>query len=679
MNQSNLDKLLIQNNEGINNAVKTVSNFQKGKINPIQTSYWFLNMICLGGLLPDLIISILGRPGHGKCLRYGTKIIMHDGSIKEVQDIVVGDKLMGIDSTPRTVQSLARGKEEMYWIRQNKGIDYCVNKSHILSLRKSRQEGNGNKGDILNISVEEYLKKSDKFKSNYKGYKVDVEFPEKELSIDPYYLGLWLGDGNTNNIRYISNSDKEIINYIKLLGGYQSNYDNLRLILPRGVYIDEFKNLYNLKNIGSLDEKYIPKDYLINSKENRLKLLAGLLDTDGYYSKKDNCFEIVQKNKKLSEQIVFLCNSLGFRVSIKEKKGTIKSTGFISIYYRICIYGNLNIIPNLVKRKKAILTNSKRDWRNTGIKVEFDKVDDYYGFELDGDRLFLLEDFTVTHNTFIAHNLRNDILADKSRNVGVLLYNWEMSWFALLLVQLKRKLHMSFKEILNLKPSAEEISKMREVADEFRDDRLTTVGTPLTPEEFDYLTRKYIEDNLDKEQIFIIVDHVGITVGSNKLDAIFRLFESMASIKLDYPGKLTFIPLGQLNREIERLWRTKDMNPINLRVTSEYIYGADAIQQFSDVIMASMIPQNADMEKYCTVNSKRYPHLIEHAVDEDTDGTKEYIRLKGTNRVYYDFLKVRLMDGDPTLYCEVLNQEQEELVKALAEKEKDYTEDTINF
>ena len=66
MNQSNLDKLLIQSNEGINNAVKTVANFQKGKINPIQTSYWFLNMICLGGLLPDLIISILGRPGHGK-------------------------------------------------------------------------------------------------------------------------------------------------------------------------------------------------------------------------------------------------------------------------------------------------------------------------------------------------------------------------------------------------------------------------------------------------------------------------------------------------------------------------------------------------------------------------------------------------------------------------------------
>ena len=281
--------------------------------------------------------------------------------------------------------------------------------------------------------------------------------------------------------------------------------------------------------------------------------------------------------------------------------------------------------------------------------------------------------------SFIAHILRNDILADKSRNVGVLLYNWEMSWFALLLVQLKRKLHMSFKEILNLKPNAEEISKMREVADEFRDDRLTTVGTPLTPEEFDYVTRKYIEDNIDKEQIFIIVDHVGITVGSNKLDSIFRLFESMASMKLDYPGKLTFIPLGQLNREIERLWRTKDMNPINLRITSEYIYGADAIQQFSDVIMASMIPQNADMEKYCTVNSKRYPHLVEHAVDEDADGTKEYIRLKGTNRVYYDFLKVRLMDGDPTLYCEVLNQEQEELVKALAEKERDYTDDGVDF
>lgn len=281
--------------------------------------------------------------------------------------------------------------------------------------------------------------------------------------------------------------------------------------------------------------------------------------------------------------------------------------------------------------------------------------------------------------TYIAHTLRNDILGDKDANIGVLLYNWEMSWFALLLVELKKALNKTFKEILAMTPSEEELNIMRKCADEFRDERLTTIENPLDPEEFDFVTREYIEQNIERDQIFVIVDHVGITRGQNKLDAIFGIYEKMSIIKLDYPGKITFIALGQLNREIEKLWRTRDVNPINLRVTSEYIYGADAIQQFSDVIMASMIPYNAGLEKYCSVKRERYPHLETHAVDEDKGEGKEYIRLKGFNRVYHDFLKVRLMDGEPTLYCEILNKEQEEYVEALADQEYSYDDDDIEF
>ena len=211
---SKLDKLLRRTNEGIDNAVKTLVKFQKKDITLIKTSFPFLDEICLGGLMPNLVLAILGRPSHGKCMGKGTKILMFDGTLKNVEDVIVGDKLMGSDSTPRTVLSLARGREEMYWIRQNKGIDYRVNKSHILSLKKSRQEGSGNRGDIINISVEDYLKKSDKFKSNYKGYKVPVEFPEKPLDIEPYYLGIHLGDGDKSTCN-ITNQDPEIIEYIE--------------------------------------------------------------------------------------------------------------------------------------------------------------------------------------------------------------------------------------------------------------------------------------------------------------------------------------------------------------------------------------------------------------------------------------------------------------------------------
>ena len=85
------------------------------------------------------------------------------------------------------------------------------------------------------------------------------------------------------------------------------------------------------------------------------------------------------------------------------------------------------------------------------------------------------------------------------------------------------------------------------------------------------------------------------------------------------------------------------------------------------------------MEKYCTVNRKRYEHLEEHIVDEDKASPKDYVRLKGTNRVYFDFLKVRLDDGTPKLYCQYLNEEEKEDISVMSEMEKDSTEDKLVF
>lgn len=363
-----------------------------------------------GGFVNSEFTLFAGRPGMGKCLGKGTKVLMYDGSIKKVEDVKVGDQLMGDDSTPRNVLSLSRGREEMYWIRQNNGIDYRVNKSHILSLKKSRSKGSLNKGDVLNISVEDYLTKSNKFKSNFKGYKVDVEFDEKPLEIDPYYIGLWLGDG-TNASSAITTEDPEVIDYIesyanKLDLKFAPCYPSIGT--PRysinGVGKNFQQNCFikKLRDMNLLNNKHIPKDYLINSKKNRLRLLAGLIDSDGHYQEKYDNFEIVQKDKELSEQIFFLCNSLGFKTSFRKKIATLKSRDYSCEVYRIRISGNLDTIPTLVKRKQARKRKSNIDWRVGGIKVEYDKIDDYYGFEIDGNKLFLLEDMTVTHNTTIA-------------------------------------------------------------------------------------------------------------------------------------------------------------------------------------------------------------------------------------------------------------------------------------
>lgn len=287
--------------------------------------------------------------------------------------------------------------------------------------------------------------------------------------------------------------------------------------------------------------------------------------------------------------------------------------------------------------------------------------------------------------TYLASQIKEDILRDKDRNIGLAYFNWEMPTFSLLLTQLRKNLNLSFKEILELEPDDSQLKIMKKTADEFRDPRLTTIDRALTPQEFDYVARKYIAENIDLDQIFIVIDHVGITRGANKQQAIFELLEVCNNLKLDFKNKLTFIVLGQLNRQIEILWRTKDLNPINLRVTSEYVYGADALQQYADVIVASVIPEKAGFEDkgYCTVRRKGYPHLEEHIKDEDRGSPKDYVRLKSMNRVYFDFLKVRLDDGTPKLYCELLDKSQLEDIYAYGEIEKDSTfqeeEDDLEF
>ena len=140
------------------------------------------------------LTGILAGTGIGKCLAKDTSVLMFDGSTKPVQDIKVGELLMGPDSKPRKVLSLARGQQEMFRVIGTDGTSYTVNKSHILSLKYSNTEsGYGyKKGDICNISIEDYLKKSNKFKACFKGYRTGVDFPNKETRFDPYLMGLRL-------------------------------------------------------------------------------------------------------------------------------------------------------------------------------------------------------------------------------------------------------------------------------------------------------------------------------------------------------------------------------------------------------------------------------------------------------------------------------------------------------
>ena len=367
----------------------------------------------------------------GKCLGKGTKVMMYDGTFKNVEDIKVGEQLMGIDSTPRNVLNTVVGSEQMYWIKQSNADDYRVNESHILSLKKITQPTykssivNGKrvvdrsqklserKEEIVNINVKDLI---DNYTENsiykrFKGYRPDAlnfdHIKTEPLGIEPYMLGLWLGDG-TSAKPEITNIDTEIIKYIYdfaetnnckvTINSQENKTDRFNIVTDRG---QDNPFLIKLKNYNLINNKHIPFDYKYSKLNERLELLAGLIDSDGSLNNNTR-YDIIQKNKELAENIMFVAKSCGLHCTMTTKKCSIKSTGFEGNYYRLQINGNINTIPVKVKRKQQKEIKTNRVTTYSSIKVEKDIVDNFYGFEIDGDSLFLLGDFTVTHNTSLA-------------------------------------------------------------------------------------------------------------------------------------------------------------------------------------------------------------------------------------------------------------------------------------
>lgn len=446
-NEYNNIKLLEKNILEIRDKIDTISQYMKGvKANLHSSVYGHDNakeqietIIAqwINGEKSGYCFGFEGPPGVGKCLAKDTPIMLFNGEIKMVQNITLEDKLMGDDSTSRNILALGSGIEKMYKIEQIKGDGYIVNESHILSLKMTKAGKKRDKhqmilgrryfkNDIVDISIKDYLSLPLYLKECLKGYKVGLDFEEKEVDLEPYALGYWLGDGDTSTLR-ITTIEKPIVDYFKeyaFANGLQiTQGKNEKSMITyhittgyTGGGSDKNKLLNYLKNYNLINNKHIPEIYKCNSRENRLKLLAGLIDSDGYYNKINNSLEITQKNKKLADDILFLVRSLGFRGTMKEylKSSTYKGEKKSGLYQRIIITGSgREEIPLLLERKQVKADKQIKDGLNTGIKVYSLEEGKYYGFQIDGNSRFLLGDFTVTHNTSLAKKGISKCLQDR--------------------------------------------------------------------------------------------------------------------------------------------------------------------------------------------------------------------------------------------------------------------------
>lgn len=365
-------------------------------------------------------IVFTGAIGLGKCAAYGEKILRYDGSYVEAQDVQVGDQLRGPDNVPRTVLRVGKGRGKLYRVTTKKGGSFVVNGHHQLVLKKlvrTYEKGKTHATRVasfhhetVQMSVLDLLKKSpQQIKNQYKLFKSPVNYAAKEHVLDPYFIGLMLGDGSIFSQITLYSADPEpqqwFCQYAKH-NGYTvtSNPHNgcNRLTVDNP---SKFGWMQELARLGvkrsNYNNKSVPAEYKFDSRENRLRLLAGLIDTDGYYNP-DGVFEFSSKSEQLARDVYEIALDLGF-AAILRYKPTNSQYIRSSPGWRVSISGDLDSIPTLIERKKAKPRTIKKNVLHHGIKsIEELPEGDFYGFEVDGDHLYLDDDRFVHHNTSVA-------------------------------------------------------------------------------------------------------------------------------------------------------------------------------------------------------------------------------------------------------------------------------------
>lgn len=348
-----------------------------------------------------------------------TQVVMSDGQIVAIDNLSVGDLVMGPDSKPRRVLDVFEEEANLCKVIPVKGDPWICAETTTLTV----SDRLGNKRDV---SVEYLLNCWSKASSrSCRLFRQGIVLPTAVQPFDPYLLGVWIGDGDRGGSR-ITTADPEIAAYLhkeaERLGMHcQSTVkekDQHRPFPPRTISLavdghgkgqprdcrNALRTFIRSQCVRGEDKsKYIPLMYLLADKEQRLALLAGIIDTDGSYDgrSKLGCgtYEISTVFPILRDQILYLARSLGFSANSSEGFKTNQTVGFAGLYSRIIISGALHEVPCLLPRKNVNKTCKQRSHRTelTAFSLESVGFGSFVGVKLDSDERFLLGDFTAAY------------------------------------------------------------------------------------------------------------------------------------------------------------------------------------------------------------------------------------------------------------------------------------------
>lgn len=318
--------------------------------------------------------------------------------------------------------------------------------------------------NTIDIAVETYLSLNRTTQRRLSGLRgTYVDWPSQTVDLDPYILGMWLGDGSSAGSGFAS-EDVELINEWlewarknnseilhvgrddwsirrkrvskvdrlpvgdmhtsnenckackkKLCSACSSNAELETLGKKRIISLQSFEYssipvskqspfMTLLRKYNLVNNKHIPKEYLLNDRKTRLALLAGLIDTDGTVCREGTRISITQgmNHSSLADEIALLVRSLGFAcfVSIQNTQWTHKGQLHKGLAKHVEISGEgVQDIPTRLPRKKCMPPKNRDTARTMGyIKISEKPEGEWVGITVDGNHRFCLDDMTVIHN-----------------------------------------------------------------------------------------------------------------------------------------------------------------------------------------------------------------------------------------------------------------------------------------
>lgn len=360
-------------------------------LEPFHVVYYTLLDKFAHGEIKKMIVQM--PPQHGKEIS-DNQIVATTKGLKKHGDLIVGDYVFGRDGTPVKVLWVSEKTRSEYVVSFSDGAKIECHGNHewtVYNRFRQKEETIETK----HMASSTIYNGDGKRGSRYK-YHVDsnvcVMFDSRNVDLDPYVLGAWLGDGDSScGIIHIGNNDVEII------GNSTYKFKESKGTTTRKFYCPELNLL--LKNNGLIKNKHIPDMYKYNSVEVRKNVIAGLIDTDGYVYHRNGRITISNTNKRIIDDAAFILRSLGQSVVVCEFKPRVSSSGIVGkkIVYQLCFNPTMTF-PTKVKRKK--ITKLSINKKRAIVSIERKEGLGYGNcIQVEGGIYLVGDTFIPTHNS----------------------------------------------------------------------------------------------------------------------------------------------------------------------------------------------------------------------------------------------------------------------------------------